>query len=356
MYEVSAATPQHVPYPTLKADIDYLLGLLRPYFNAEGGAKRNIDQIPKGYVRYNPRVGREYILTLKLVEVGDPDKVSFERVRLARSLGREIAITKEEISPKRINVILPIENCNNQFTEFIATYEESAQEKLNLIAVVFSSRDAKLVEMALQGFTKRHPHARPTVVTGSGEFSVARAVDAGMQVVRSKDDLVFVADVGVRIKPRFWQSCRTNAIPRKRVYFPVAFSVYDSDYSGTGADKTTIRHWNGQWAFYSVRHVCIHKRDYDSIGGYGNSKHSDELFKRTITSHLEAMQAPDPHLFKLWGSKTCGELQPSTGDICRRFKHSALFDQTELAEYLSELAAKKSAGFKYHIPSENLIG
>ena len=355
MYEVSAVIPQHVPYPTLKADIDHLLGLLRPYFNAGGGAKRNIDQIPKGYVRYNPRVGREYILTLKLIEVDNPDKVSFQRVRLVRPLGREIAITEEEISPKRIHVILPIETCDTHFSEFIAMYEESAQEKLNLIAVVFSERDAKLVKAALQGFTRQHPHARLTVVTGSGEFSVPRAVDIGMQVVKNSDDLVFLAEVDVRIKPRFWQSCRTNAVPGKRVYFPVAFWVYDSDFSGTKDDKTIIRHWSGQWAFYSVRHVCIHKQDYDSIGGYGNSQYSDELFERTITSHLEAMQAPDPHLFKLWGSKTCGELPPGRGDICRQFKYSASFDQTELADYLSELAAKKYPGFKYPITPENLL-
>ena len=348
--EVSAATPQHTPYPSLKAEIDHLIGLLHPYINTEGGPTRNIDMVPRGYVRYNPRVGREYILTLKLVEADSPDKVSFKKVRLVQPLGHEIAITEEEIRPALINVILPVENVDNHFKEFIAMYEEHTREHLNLITVVFSEKHAKAVEKEVRRLA--NPRARLTVVIGSGEFSVPRAVNIGMQAVKNGDDLVFFAEVNVRINPQFWQSCKTNAVLGKRVYFPVAFQLYSSDYSW---NKELIRHWKGQWAFYSARQVCIHKKDYKAIGGYGNGKYSDELFQRTTASHLEAMQAPDPHLFKIWGSKTCGQLQTSRRDICRQFKYSASFDQTELAEYLGELAAKKYPGFKYHVTPDELL-
>ena len=102
-------------------------------------------------------------------------------------------------------------------------------------------------------------------------------------------------------------------------------------------------------SYYNLLLACIFKTDYTAIGGYNGTLYSVELFERATKSHLDVMQAPDPSLFHVWSSKTCGQLTTNRRDICRQMRNNAgSFDQTELTDYLAELANKKVSPLKFY--------
>lgn len=353
--EMSTVTPQHAIFPGLKAEIQHMIKLLEPYVVTHYKPKAaKIVQVAEGYTRSSPFNGREYLLTLKVELDGSKDQTVTRKLRMVRPLAPEITVVEEQVfSRVLIHVILPVRRVDDHFREFVAMFANiglAKGEKVHLIIVVFSETDANAVEMTVHEYIRNYPDSRVSIAIGEGSFTRPRAIEIGMTVLKKKNDLAFLADVDLRITPGFFQRCRTNAVPQNRVYFPTAFWLYNSDYRYKYSEELpTIARWKGQWAVYNLLLACIFKVDYNAIGGYNGTTYSVELFERAAKSHLDVMQAPDPSLFHIWSSKTCGQLSANRRDTCRQMRNNGgSFDQTDLTDYISELANRKTSPLRLY--------
>ena len=348
MHELFGIAPQHTIFPTFRAEIQQILTLLEDYTNANEHKELSLTGITEGYVRYNPRVGREYIMTLRLIEVGNPQAEVYKRVRLVRELKPGISIIDENIQSTVINVLLPLRIVDERFNEFVKMFlsRSISAEQAHLFVIVFSESDASSVQRTLGKLVDSRTRIRVSVVVGESGYSWTKAVDIGMSSLDKGSNLVFIAEVDFNIRPKFWWRCRANAVLNRRIYYPVPFSVYDSDHSQRAPRSLTKM--NGHWAFYTFTQVCIYREDYYALKSWGEFKYSVDLFDRAVQNNLEIMQVPDPYLYRVWSDKlSCSSGRQSSQDICRGLKFAVTKDHVALSEYLDDLADKKKAPFRF---------
>lgn len=343
--EMTAISPEFGPHGTLIAEIRHVLGMLKPYIRAQHAPQEaEIKHILDGYMRFNPHLGREYILTLKLSVA---ESSVYKRYHVVREIGPQVSVVDLPMVPPKLamNVIVPVEKADLSFMEFLRSFGHVGLKykgnAVHLVVVVFSESVAEKVEDMLKKFTDETFPLSVSIATGSGMFSSLRAFDIGMATLEDDNSLAFLASVGLRFAPGFFRRCRSNAELGKRVYFPSPFWLYQSDFTNHSDGRVPlITSWTGQWASYDFAMACIYKRDYDTVGGYRNKKYSVELFESVISRHYDVMQAPEPGLFKLWGRKQCWRLGSARRKkICSDLKKGAEFEQAELADYLGEWGA-----------------
>lgn len=204
--------------------------------------------------------------------------------------------------------------------------------------VVFSQVLANEVESQLQTLISNTLPASASVVRVDGVYSYHKAVHEGVHSLQEEDSLVFIADVNLRFGPGFFRRCRLNSEMGKRVYYPVAFQLYDLNFKAYSHNSLPpLSPEKGRWDPQYFNHLCIYKRDFVIVGGYGDRQHSLQLFKAITRSHLDTMQAPEPGLFRTWTTKRCRDLQQNNMKTCLDLKRARLFDQSERADYLGEL-------------------
>ncbi len=350
--EFSTMTPEHDLSISFRAELEHMFGLVEPYVNSKHHSELTLFDIHDGYVRYNHRVGPEYIMTLKFAKNGDKDNPVYHRVRLVRPLQPVIYIMDEPLPDVTTNIILPVKAVDDHLREFMTMLVNNVgKAAVQLVVVVFSQTDAKAAELTIsQEMKKVHSPIKVTMVISHGGFNWTNAVESGMSVLKKPNDLAFVADVDLRIRHKFWEKCRVNADHGNRVYFPTVFQTYKTDYRYTPGSFPSIRLWNGHWAVYSLKYVCIYKADYDAIGGYVGSSNVNDLFERVVKYNLEVMQAPDLALFQSQDStRICSSSEGPTEvrGICRAMEKGASLDQVDIVEYLAGLLNRKHNRFKF---------
>ena len=356
-YDPSSLSPRHVFQPSFHAEVNHLQRLLQSHLSQrQGGKEYRLVQVVHGYTRFLPTTGREFILRVKLVHKDNADVVKFHTVRLLRRFSADITVTELPSESRTINVLLPLARVDDRLAGFLRNYIDHGLRKgvyLSLIIVVFSEKDANEVEMVVKDITKGLPKALVTIAIAEGDFSFPRAVEIGMSVIKNRYDLVFVAEVNMRMTHEFWLRCRENTHLRKQVYFPIPFWIYESDQKRKLVNETSnypIEHWTGQWVAHTFKAVCIRKLDYATVGGFKDALYSEDLFQRLIRSKVQVFQAPDPGLYQFWSSRTCDSLHTKfRRDVCLSLQQRlSLFPQTELTEYLTEQAKLKATSFWFH--------
>ena len=353
VHDGSSASPQHGILPSLKAELTHLLDLVQIYVNGHSPIPIKIEDIIEGHSRFSPSTGREYMLHLKYKEASNPSKPASSMVlRILRPLGPELYVSEVKYTYQTVHIILPLEVVDDRLLQFLLMHRNEvlvSRQRVRLIMVVFGTNNARLAEVITQDTLGSFKTARVTIVTQVGNYSLAKAMEAGVNIVKSADGLMFVADVSLRINSKFYQRCCLNTAIGKSVYYPIPFRMYSSDYSYKRVNsETSVQHfnrWSGYWAVHDFNFLCIHKQDYLNIGGYHESGSSSELFERIAKSTLEVLQMPDPAVTQIWPSKGCNLLLHSgkaSYIACQRLKEAALFDQTDLAEYLVGLSRIKN--------------
>lgn len=355
--ELSSLTPQHDLYPTFRAELQHMIGLVEAYVSSIHQTPLSVTNIDDGYVRYNRRAGPEYIMTLKFNNRNAKGRSFFHRVRLTRPLQPAIYVIDEPLPDEKsmVSVILPLKAVDDHLRQFVIMFVDIAQkEPLHLIVVAFGQSDANAAQLAIsQEVEKGHSSPWVTVVVSLGAFNWTTAVESGMSVLKNADDLAFVADINLRIKPQFWDKCRANTLRGKRVYFPTVFQTYQTDYRYTSSSSAAISYWNGHWAVYSLKTLCIYKSDYDAIGGYVHSRDPKDLFDRVIKHNIEVFQAPDASLYRVWDSTRAycsDQYQGGTTHsafICQSMKRLASLEQSDILEYLADLTSMKHKPFDF---------
>lgn len=357
--QVGGVTPSFSPHGSLLAEVRHALSMLRPYISLQHTPQQvEIKHLLDGYVRFNPHLGREYIFHLSLsLKDGGPRR--YRRYHMVREIGPQVAVVDLPTIPSQlqVNVILPLTDVGESFVEFLTSlghvglqYPENA---IRLVVVVFKDSHASLAEKTLAGFTHDTFPVSATIslhhASGVAKFDALRGFDLGVASLKEDDMLAFLADVGVRFAPGFFRRCRGNAVLGQKVYLPVPFKLYQSDFREfSDGSVPPIAAWTGQWAHYQLRNLCVFKRDYDNVDGYRTKRYSAELVEALAANSLDVMQAPEPGLFKVWGGSGCRGLSSvKRRSICADMRRGGQYDQTELADYLAEFAGKKDDFIKF---------
>ena len=361
VFDTLSVSPQHPIRLPFQAELNHLQKLLQLYFTRAKGDMQDyaFEEIVYGYTRFLPATGREFLLRIKLTHGGS---TKLHTVRLLRRLSPDIAVSEETKPTSRpIHVLLPLFKVDDRFREFVKNFVQMGLSKgvsLSLVVVLFSDLDADSVEDTVKQYTRGFPNALVTIAIAEGQYSFSRAVEVGMSVMK-KHDLVFVADVNIRVRQDFWERCRENTELGAQVYFAVPFSVYVFDYRTTLVNNTfsyPINTWTGVWAFHTFRTFCIVKQDYTDVGGYEGSKFSADFFERVIHSKIQVFQAPDPGLYQFWSVGTCEDLSsPSKKESCLKLQVDlSQFPRPEWTEFLLGQSKYRSKVDKFWTP--NSIG
>lgn len=348
--EVGVVSPQFAPKDSLVAEVSHVLSMLRPYIRARHAPKEvTVRHLLDGYTRFNPHLGREFMLHLSLSVGSD---IKYERYHVIREIGPQVAVVDlPTVSSRlRINVILPLAQVDEGFVEFLKSLAQVGlqhpENAVHLVVVVFQDEHAHSVEQALKAFTVDTFPMSVTVSMHHGAYSSLKALDVGVASLEGgSSSLAFLADVRIRFGPGFFRRCRSNAALGQRVYFPTPFRLYQTDFRNfSDGSVPPIQAWSGEWALYEMRMACIFKQDYEAVGGHYDKKYPADFFEAVRGSHLDIMQAPEPGLFRAWGEgQGCRSLTSAKRQsICAELKRGAgQFERAELAEYLGELASRR---------------
>ena len=348
--EVTGSSPEHSYQGSLKAEVLHILSMLKSYIKTEHAPNGiTITRILDGYIRFNPHLGREYILDLKFTVSNTPKPV-YQKYHVLREIGPQISVVDKEVTSSSvvIHTVLPLRQVDSSFSGFLKSYSHiglrHSENKLRLIVVVFSEHNAELTKKALREFTIDTFPAAVSIVLAKGAFNNLVAIDRGMEAIVNPSSLVFIADVKVRFGPGFFRRCRSNTVMGETVYFPIVFWLYSNNYSKfKDGSVPSIVPWKGKWITHDFCMLCIYKQDYDAVGGYKNKKYSSELFEALVSSHFDVMQAPDPGLFRTWSVKRCSNLNSWRRSICQDMKKRLHYEEADLTDYLAELDSRRKS-------------
>ena len=342
--DISDLVPQQGISDSFRADVSHLVTLLENYINHDSNnSELNPVEVVDGYSRYSTELGQEYILDVRFVDADGEFDTVHKRVRLIRPLGREIVIIPEKSNPTAtVNVIVPVHSVDDRFRTFMAAYEVAClqeDENAHLVLSVMGEGDNLYnVQSVIANYTKKYPKFRVMILAGKGNFSAADALELGMSVL-GKKELAFLANVSLQIHTSFFNTCRKNAILGEKIYFPIPFSSWnDPELS------PLISKWSGEWSVYDRQFACLYKDDYKSLG----DDLETDLFRRTIKSKLEVMQAPEPRLTQTFSQETCGVISDQQKRaVCLQARSAGSMDHVQLSQYVYELNRQKHSSLTF---------
>ena len=327
-HEIAGLSPEHGLYSSFQSEIAGLVSLVEHHLNTvqESVSDLRPVEVVQGYTRVSEEVGREYIIDARFVGVENRSNMQTKRIRLIRPFSQEIMMVADEVNGLStvVNVVLPISKADESFFHFMEWYTSSLYVKENthlILSVIGDTHTLYRAQTAVANYTKNHPGSRATVLSGTEDLSPTGALELGVSVL-SGQDLVFMADTSLRIRPLFFQSCLRNSAPGKRAYFPIPYVMFSEPKSSPGP---------GRWGFYSSSSLCVYKSDFLRF-----SDSPKLLFQRVSESSLELFQAPDPALIRVAQPETCGGLTDVEQQLyCKELLESTQFE-TSMVEYLYE--------------------
>ena len=305
-------------------------------------------RLVSGYVRHSPTRGYEYIIDAQFIEtctmcVARPVT---RRVSFVRPIGGSVPMDDITVSSKVVNIIIPISNVNQRFKEFLQNFEMAflkEADNSHLLFVVFQE-DIQPVEVIVHHYRAKYPSARITILQGQGTFSRARALDYGMSSLKD-GDLAFFCDVDITVQRTFMNRCRKNTIQGQRVFYPVVFKMYNSNYIYNyerKPNKSYVHRQYGHWFYYSYGMLCIYKSDYRAVGGLdvhieGWGLEDVLFYEALIKAKLDILKAPDPALTHRWHESRCpSSLTKKQHSDCLGSLYEGVADKKELARYIYE--------------------
>ena len=212
----------------------------------------------------------------------------------------------------------------DQYTDhshFLSLFEKICLQRnlrvsLHVALTAFDGSD-KIIE-ELSSLRSQYPTAEITYKLTS---QTARGHALHQIVPEDKEQLLLFFDPNYILTETFIDHCLMNTIANKQVFFPVIFSLYNSDI----ADKLNIPRKSivsaetGFWNKYNYRVVCIYQSDYQNVGGFDTTLQSGEdvaLFEKIRNSPLQIFRALEPYLVRPFMQRSCDELPEAQQVTC----------------------------------------
>ncbi|CAF0958818.1 unnamed protein product [Brachionus calyciflorus] len=308
-----------------------------------------------GFTREIPSYGNEYkLFYLKNGECCS--EFNLKRLFQPLDLSKQVDLNKIQITDLNesivnnkqfINIILTISSNEKNYQAFKffmqSFYFNSIKRKENFentLTIVFGyeSTDKVLTqkfEKIFDYFINDLNFDRLKIVRiVNDKYSRAKFIDIGVNSCCPKEkSLIFVTDIDVYFDFGFLNLCRLNAIEGKKVFYPILFSLYNPNVRNNNTvnidDETfeidldkfnkkmlamniKISNSNGYWRESGYGMVCLYKKDYLNIGGFGKYKRvrgwgGEDVYlaERFYSKGYDLFRAITPGLYHLYHKKEC---------------------------------------------------
>nr|XP_057926576.1 chondroitin sulfate N-acetylgalactosaminyltransferase 1-like isoform X2 [Doryrhamphus excisus] len=305
--------------PVRKDRRDELTGAVETALHVLNGPQQHVDNSrrkhtfsPSDFIEGLTRTERDRGTVYELTFKGDGPR-DFTSMVLFRPFGPVVKVKSERVDTRNmlINIIVPLSKRADAFREFIRNFREVCVHqggKVHLTVVYFGRDQIDQVKAALDQTTRETRFRSFTLIQLNEEFSRGRGLEVGARAWRrSQNVLLFFCDVDIHFTADFLTSCRLNAEPGKKVYYPVLFSQYNPSIIYSGFDR--------------------------SIKGWGLE--DVHLYRKYLHSKLMVIRSPSRGLFHLWHEKTCGDdLPPDKYQMCMRTKAMSEASHGQLGELI----------------------
>ncbi|XP_073935569.1 chondroitin sulfate N-acetylgalactosaminyltransferase 2 isoform X2 [Castor canadensis] len=259
----------------------------------------NENDFIEGYYRTEKDKGTQYELFFK-----KEDLMEYRHVTLFRPFGPLMKVKSEAIDITRsvINIIVPLAERTEAFAQFMQNFSESNFHNYTLVSL-------------------------------NEEFNRGRGLNVGAQAWDKGEVLMFFCDVDIYFSAEFLNSCRLNAEPGKKVFYPVVFSLYNPAIVYANQDtpppveqQLVHKKDSGFWRDFGFGMTCQYQSDFLTIGGFdmevkGWGGEDVHLYRKYLHGDLIVIRTPVPGLFHLWHEKHCAdELTPEQYRMCIQSK------------------------------------
>ncbi|KAK7826315.1 hypothetical protein U0070_021329 [Myodes glareolus] len=259
----------------------------------------NENDFIEGYYRTERDKGTHYELFFKKA-----DLMEYRHVTLFRPFGPLMKVKNEMIDITRsvINIIVPLAERTEAFSQFMQNFSESNFHNYTLISL-------------------------------NEEFNRGRGLNVGARAWDKGEVLMFFCDVDIYFSAEFLNSCRLNAEPGKKVFYPVVFSLYNpaivyanQDVPPPVEQQLVHKKDSGFWRDFGFGMTCQYQSDFLNVGGFdlevkGWGGEDVHLYRKYLHGDLIVIRTPVPGLFHLWHEKHCAdELTPEQYRMCIQSK------------------------------------
>ncbi|XP_048066732.1 chondroitin sulfate N-acetylgalactosaminyltransferase 1 [Megalobrama amblycephala] len=233
-----------------------------------------------------------------------------------------------------INIIVPLAGRVDAFRRFMHRFSEvciGQDGRTHLTVVFFGSEKMDEVKGILDVMSRRMKYRNVTLIRLNEAFSRARGLDVGARAWKRSNVLLFFCDVNVHFTADFLNSCRMNAQPGEKVFYPVMFSQYNPEiiyghHLPSAEDQLVIRKDFGFWKDFDFGMTCQYRSDFMNIGGFdasvkGSATEDVRLYRKFLRSSLLVVRAPSRGLFHVWHQTLChAHLSTETFKLCLQSK------------------------------------
>lgn len=263
----------------------------------------------------------------------------FRHVTLFRPFGplMKVRTVTVDTTSTIINLIVPLSGRTDTFTQFLTNFREvciQQDKRVYLTVVYFGQKGLQDVRGSLQKMASEENFTDYTLIPVDEDFSRGRGLDIGAHDWKRSDDvLMFFCDVDIYFTLDFLNSCRLNASPNKKVFYPVVFSLYNPaivygnlELAPPIENQLIHKKDTGFWRDFGFGMTCQYRSDFLNIGGFdlevkGWGVEDVHLYRKYLRSELIVIRTPVSSLFHLWHEKQCAdELTPEQYRMCIQSK------------------------------------
>ncbi|XP_024236912.1 chondroitin sulfate N-acetylgalactosaminyltransferase 1 isoform X1 [Oncorhynchus tshawytscha] len=287
----------------------------------------------EGIARTEKDKGTLYELTFK----GDQSR-EFRKLVLFRPFGPLMKVKNERVDTANvpINIIVPLSQRADKFRHFMHNFREVCVRqdgRVHLTVVYFGKDQMNEVRSTLENTSREINFKNFSLLQLNEEFSRGRGLDVGARAWKGGNVLLFFCDVDIYFTADFLNTCRLNAQPGKKVFYPVLFSQYNPtliygnhDHIPPVEQQLVIKKDTGLWRDFGFGMTCQYRSDFINIGGFdvdikGWGGEDVHLYRKYLHSNLLVVRSPSRGLFHLWHEKRCAdELPPEQYRMCMQSK------------------------------------
>ncbi|XP_024131905.1 chondroitin sulfate N-acetylgalactosaminyltransferase 1 isoform X2 [Oryzias melastigma] len=293
---------------------------------------------PADFIQGLTRTERNRGTVYELVFKGDGPQ-DFTQLLLFRPFGPPMKVKSESVDTRStvINIIIPLSKRMEAFRSFMGNFREVCIQqniKVHLTVVYFGKEEVDQVKSVLDQTTRETRFRSFTLIQLNEDFSRGRGLEVGARAWRRRQNvLLFFCDVDIHFTADFLTSCRMNAEPGKKVFYPVLFSQYNpaviyrnSSHLPPLQQQLVISQETGFWRDFGFGMTCQYRSDFINIGGFDRSikgwgLEDVHLYRKYLHSKLMVIRSPSRGLFHLWHEKSCAdELPPDKYKMCMQTK------------------------------------
>ncbi|OCT71989.1 chondroitin sulfate N-acetylgalactosaminyltransferase 2 [Xenopus laevis] len=287
----------------------------------------------EGYYRTERDKGSHYELLYKKADSG-----SYHHITLFRPFGplMKVKVETKDLSKVIINIIVPLSGRTDAFAQFMQNYRNVCiqQDKRTYLTVVyFGDEGLSEVKEILSSIDSDSNFNNYTLIPLKEEFSRGRGLEVGAQAWDKGEVLLFFCDVDIYFTAGFLDTCRLNAQPGKKVFYPVVFSLYNpaivyanQEVPPPVEQQLVYKKDSGFWRDFGFGMTCQYRTDFLTIGGFdlevrGWGVEDVHLYRKYLREELIVVRTPVTGLFHLWHEKHCvDELTPEQYRMCIQSK------------------------------------